>query len=204
MSISEGTIIKLAAGMLLADESVAQGIFWLVVEDVIGSGPLDEEDVIEAAGNWIDILYAHIEGNINDDVIPGIVDVWEVDGPTGDLTPIGDGIQTWVPSQVSEQLPNGVAAIIQMKTANTDVTGRKFLPGFTEIGIADNNWGSGSLTQMALFAADWALAYDDPNDVRLLPGVYSNTFNNFFLATGVVVINGIAGYQRRRKPGVGI
>jgi hypothetical protein len=204
VSLSEGTVIKIAASLLLADESIAQQIFWFVLEDAIASGPLDEADVLDAVANWVDQIYTHVIPNINDAVIPGIVDVWEVNVPTGDLTPIGDTIQTWTPTQGADQLPNGVAAIIQLKTTNTDVTGRKFVPGLAESSIEDNNWGSATMTNLASFAAEWPEIYDDPNDVELVPGVYSNTFNNFFLATGTVIVNGIAGYQRRRKPGVGI
>jgi hypothetical protein len=56
---------------------------------------------------------------------------------------------------------------------------------------------------MALYALDWAAGHLDANDVLLLAGVYSPTKANFLLASGVIVVNAILGYQRRRKPGVG-
>jgi hypothetical protein len=91
-----------------------------------------------------------------------------------------------------------------MKTSDTEITGRKFIPGFAESGIEDNNWGSGTLVSLALYAVEWASTWVDPNDVTLVIGVYSNTKNTFAASNGVEVVNGIAGYQRRRKPGVGI
>jgi hypothetical protein len=60
-----------------------------------------------------------------------------------------------------------------------------------------------ALARAALAAVEWAAQWVDANDVILNPGVYSSVKQNFFIATGTVIVNAIAGYQRRRKPGVG-
>ena len=203
MSLSEGTILKIAASILLNDEQTAMQIFWASLAEDGGSGPLDEDDVLDACGNWMDQLYANVEGAIADTIIGGLVEVWEVDVLTGVLTPIGDAVQTWVGLSANDALPNGVAAIGAIKTTNTKVTGRKFIPGFNDDSATDNNLAPGTLATLVLFVADWVTSYTDPNSVLLHPGVYSTTFNNFYVTTGVAIANAIVGYQRRRKPGVG-
>jgi hypothetical protein len=90
-----------------------------------------------------------------------------------------------------------------MKTSNTDVTGRKFIPGIGEINATDNDLTSGALARSVLYAVAWATQFIDANSVTFTPGVWSMTKLNFFLATGTVIANAILGYQRRRKPGVG-
>ena len=62
---------------------------------------------------------------------------------------------------------------------------------------------SSALSRLVLFVVDWATNYVDPNNVEFNPGVYSGALYSFFPASGTVIANGIVGYQRRRKPGVG-
>lgn len=203
MSLAEGVILKIALNILLNDEQTAMQIFWATLSDSVGSGPLDEDDVIDAAANWMDEIYAHVSDALADTITPGLVEVWEVDGPTGDLTPIGDGAASWTATSVVDSLPNGCAIIGSLKTTNTDVTGRKFIPGWGDEGAVDNNLAAGPLGKLVNFVAEWATVFVDANEVQLNPGVYSNTLNNFYLTSGVAVANAIVGYQRRRKPGVG-
>lgn len=203
MSLPEGTILKLAQNILLPDDQVAVNVFWAVLEDSVGSGPLAVIDVLAAASNYMDEVYENLLALIADTVVSTVVEVWEVDGPTGDLTPIGDELTTWTPTGGTDILPNGVAGIISAKTTNTDVTARKFFPGFLENNCDENNWISGALTSMISAGADWVDGWVDPNEVEFIGGVYSMTKHNFFMFTDVVLANAIAGYQRRRKPGVG-
>lgn len=204
MSLAEGTILKFAVKMLLADETIAENIFWSTVFDDIGSGPVDEEDTMDTIAEYAADMYDNILGSVNEDIETLPIDVWEVSPIDGDLTPIGSVAWLWGNNAIAEQLPNGVAAVIAMKTLNTEVTGRKFLAGMTEDTVVDNNWGSGIMLTMADWAIAWHTSYVGTSDVGIAPGVWSQTKLGFYLASGVVIINGIVGYQRRRKPGVGI
>lgn len=203
MSIPSGTILKIAQNILLPDTQTAVNVFWVSLSEEGGVGPLEEADVLEAAGNWMDQIYANVTPDMADTVVSTIVEVWTVNEATKELTPVGDEATTWVGVDLADALPNGVAAIGSMKTTETEVTGRKFLPGFVETDFTDNNLGAGGLARLVLFVIDWATVYIDPNNVHFSPGVYSPTKLNFFFTTGVVIANAIAGYQRRRKPGVG-
>ena len=203
MSWPIGSILKIAANIILNDEQEAINVFWASLDDNVGTGPLDDDDILEAAGNWMDQLYDNIKIDIVNEVLGGIVEVWRVDPSDGDQTPIGDDLALWVGGAAGDAFPNGVAAICSLKTQDTDVTGRKFIPGYAEDAFTDNNIDANPLGRLILFAADWATQYTDPNEVIFNPGVWSQTKLDFVLATGVTVVNTIAGYQRRRKPGVG-
>lgn len=203
MTWPEGTILKIAANIILNDEQEAINVFWAVLSDNVGSGPLAVIDILAAASNWMDSLYDNIKIDIADSVWAGIVEVWAVNPVDGDQTPIGDDLAIWVGGAVNDSFPNGVAAVCSMKTEDTDVTGRKFIPGYTEVAFTDNNMDANPLGRLILFAADWASQWIDANDVVFDPGVWSQTKLDFVPATGVTIVNTIAGYQRRRKPGVG-
>lgn len=203
MSLPIGTIIKIAQNILLFDTQTAINVFWASIDDNAGGGPLDEDDVVDAVANYLDLIYTDVLPSIDASIAGTLGEVWTVDVPTGDLTPIGDGATTWVGSGVGDAFPNGVAAIVTMKTTNTDVTGRKFIPGYVETEGVDNDLTGPALVRLANFGLDWAAQHIDANDVILNPGVYSGTKAAFFFNTGVIVANAILGYQRRRKPGVG-
>ena len=203
MAISEGTVIKVAQNILLPDEQIAVNVFWYVVADDAGSGPLEEEDVVAAAAARMDDLYEEITGAMSDVCIGGQVEVWSVDQATGDLTPLGEQAATWEGISTGDMLPNWVAAICAMKTTNTEVTGRKFLPCFAEVGATDNNLTAGNLALLVAFASEWDNIFISAADVILTPGVYSTAKALFYLASGTTISNSVLGYQRRRKPGVG-
>ena len=203
MSISEGTIIKIAQSILLPDTQTAINAYWAVVAEDGGTGPLEEDDVLVAAANYMDQIYENIVADLADTVTASLVEVWTVNPVDGDLTPIGDEVATWTPVSTADAFPNGVAAIAALKTTNTDVTGRKFVPGYADTKAIDNNLIGTPLANFVLYAVDWGTQYIDANSVILTPGVWSQTKLNFYLASGVVIANAIVGYQRRRKPGVG-
>lgn len=203
MSIAEGAILKIAAHTLLPDTQTAINVFWAELLDNVGAGPLDEQDVLDAAANWIDLMWDNLLGDISDTVSSPLCEVWIVDEPTGDLTPVGDNALTWVPTNANDVFPNGVAAICALKTTETDVTGRKFIAGFSDTKAIDNNLSVGAVADLAEFGIDWAANYVDANDVEFNSGVYSGTKSAFYPSSGTIVANAIVGYQRRRKPGVG-
>lgn len=203
MSIPINTIIKVGAHILLPDVVDAINVFWFLIDDNVGSGPLDEDDIITATENWLDLLYAEVLASLADTVSGELVDVWEVEEGPFNLKPIGDGLQSWAGSAPQDAAPNGVAQVAALKTVNTDVTGRKFIPGSAETSMTDNNLTGTALARLLDFGIYWAAQYIDANDVILNPGVYSKTKSNFYASTGTIVGNAIVGYQRRRKPGVG-
>lgn len=203
MTIPINTVLKIAQNIVMPDEQQGVNVFWATVDDNVGVGPLDEDDIGEAAANWMDQLYANMTDQMVNLFVGGLVEVWTVGAGTGDLTPIADEAATWAGASAQDPFPNGVAAIVALKTTDTDVTGRKFIPGWAESTAVNNNIAAASLAELALFAVDWATQYTDANDVIFDPGVWSQSKLSFKPASGTVVANAILGYQRRRKPGVG-
>lgn len=104
--------------------------------------------------------------------------------------------------------PHGTAFVGHIFTSLPRRAGRVFFPGMVEADTVDGFWVAQALTDFALFLAD----LDD--DVAVVGGTLSwCTFNTddespFFetasKAIGSVEADNVVGYQRRRKPGVGL
>lgn len=203
MTLPINTVLKIAQNINLFDTQTAINVFWAKIDDNVGGGPLAETDVLDAVVNYLAKVYLDILPSMDASITGSLAEVWTVLESTGDLTPVGDIASIFAGTGVGDAFPNGVAAIAAMKTTNTDVTGRKFIPGYVETEAVDNNLTGPALARLVLMAVDWADQHIDANDVIINPGVYSRAKLQFFNTTGAIVANGIVGYQRRRKPGVG-
>lgn len=108
----------------------------------------------------------------------------------------------------SDGMPHGAAAITRIITGRLRRQGRNFLPGFNEAASNNGVFLSGVLTDMADYALDfsdvvtptggtftWCTYNDDP---------VSPVYESESQEAGGVIANGVVGYQRRRKPGVGL
>ena len=101
------------------------------------------------------------------------------------------------------QLPNGVAVLCKFFTDIGRSQGRKYLPGYNETDAKSNELGTGDSVP---FLA-WATGIITPIVVglsTLSPGNFSTITKLVRLYTGIVAVNDLLAYQRRRKPGVGI
>jgi hypothetical protein len=117
------------------------------------------------------------------------------------------GSTAWVfnPNLAADELPRGVAALINCKTTDPDVNGKKYIGGYTEGNTVAGMWGAGTITQLGLFAVDWLTNFVGATSTAdFIPGIWSPTRTNFYAGGGTVLIPTIAAYQRRRKRGIGI
>jgi hypothetical protein len=83
------------------------------------------------------------------------------------------------------------------------VQARKFIPGFDEGSIIDSTWESPALVNLAAFADQWVAELNMGDGASWDPGTMSEKWAGFVKFSGAVAVNTLAGYQRRRKPGVG-
>lgn len=105
-------------------------------------------------------------------------------------------------AQVGEHLPTGIAAVVLAHTQRFRSIAKKFLPGITENLCNGDTWIAATLTALAAFADAYLTGFDDVGASLYIPVIYNDTHGYFAYFTDVVV-NGIPGYQRRRKAGVG-
>lgn len=203
MSITDGTILKVVATKTWTDAEVNQNVFNAVVTG--GGSPWDAEDIVDDALDWISGVFDNIETLWNLNLTGSHITVYEYDAIDDDWDEVG--VTSWIdiPDSGAHALPRGVAALINAKTTDPDVSGKKYLGGQTEDQGSGGVWGAATLVDLADFALDWGNPFTGfVSGATWTPGVWSVAHTVFKAMTEQYIIPTIAAYQRRRKQGVGI
>lgn len=203
MSITSGTILRMVVSILWTDGNIMQNVFNAVVT---GAGsPWDADDIVEDAVSWAEDLYFNITTHISDECDGSQVQVYEYDSVDDDWDEVGSQTFTWNPTNANSEMPRGVAALINLKSIDPDVSGKKYIGGLTEGGILNGLIDSPVLTALLSFGVDWYAGFvGTDSGADWDPGIWSPTDTVFRLASNTLIIPAICAYQRRRKRGVGI
>jgi hypothetical protein len=203
MALQANDILKVVVSILLPDSVVAQNIFWVLFE--ADGGSVDDDDVLDDLEDWIELMYEHFLSSVGVDVVLDDLKAYVYDSGDDDFDEVGD--RTLEDSFVAagDLLPHGVAAVSNADTINPDVTGRKFWCGFVE-GVNEDGYLVGDgIIDVAFATGIWVAPFDGTaTGSGFVPGVYSLTKSIFYPFNLNVANNILLGYQRRRKPGVGI
>jgi hypothetical protein len=203
MSIGVGDILRVVAIMNWLDGNIVQNVFNAVISGT--GGPFDEGDIVADALDWLGLMYAEEVGRIQEDLTGSEVRVYIYDSIDDDWDEVGSDAWTFEPTSASDQLPRGVSALINAKTLNPDVNGKKYIGGLTEDSSLDGLWSSGEIIALGAFAAEWITTFTGgTSGASWVPGIWSPTRTNFFPFSGTVIVPTIPAYQRRRKRGIGI
>jgi len=203
MSITVGDVLKVVAIIGWLDGNIAQNVFSAVVSG--SGGPYDEGDVTDDMLDWVEAMFANLTAHMSDNMDGSEVRVYVYDPVDDDYDEIGSTAWVWNPSQGIDNLPSGVAYLINCKTIDPDVNGKKYLAGGTENSSEAGLLSSTIITAMSAFAVDWVTGFTGATSTAdFTPGVWSPTRTNFYPMSGDVIIPTIPAYQRRRKAGVGI
>ena len=203
MSLSVGDILKIVAVMAYTDGNIMENVF--AAEIVAGSGPFDEEDVLDDMKDWIEDIYDNLTARISSYVDGSEVRVYRYDSGDDDFDEVGTTGFSWNPSGGTEELPRGVAALINAKTTDPDVNGKKYFGGFCEGFLDLGLWGSATAAALVTLTADWYTAFTGTDSAAdFQPGVWSPKNKDIYPLSGTFVIPLIPAYQRRRKQWVGI
>jgi len=203
MAVADGAILRIVASILFPESVIAQNVFYAVFADTGTSD--DEADVVTDLGTWLEDMYDHLDGECIATLASGGFKVYNYDSIDDDWDEVG--ADTWADTfaGAGDMLPHGVAAVIHAKTTDPDVQAAKFLGGLTEDTQDNSILEATPLAELANFANEWTAPFvGAATGADFAPGVWSVAQQNFFLFNGVEVINATLGYQRRRKPGVGI
>lgn len=203
MSITDGTVLRVVAQMLWTDGNINQNVFNCVVT---GAGaPWDESDIVDDMEDWLDDMYANLTSTLSDELDGNSVTVYEWDSVDSDWDEVGSQAWVWNPTNTGEQLPRGVAGLINLWTSDPDVQGKKYIPGFTEGNITDGLFNAGVLTTLLAFALDWYTPFvGATSGGTFTPGIWSVASSVFKAAVDHYATSTIPAYQRRRKRNVGI
>lgn len=203
MSVSDGDILRVVATLLWSDGNVMQNVFNAVVTG--GGSPWADADIVLDAVTWLDTMYDNLLTSIADTIDGSQAQVYKYDSVDDDWDEVATGPWLWTPTNADSELPRGVAALINLKTTDPDVSGKKYVGGFTEAGLTDGLWPALILSQLLSFGQDW---YDpfvgSDSGASWAPGIWSVVDTVFKLAGSTLIIPTIPAYQRRRKRGVGV
>lgn len=200
MTVESNDIVRCTASFNLSRTTIMQQVYHYLYT---GSGDADDEVGSELNVNMVDI-YENLEASLDDGVTGEEVDVWLWDTVAKQFDGIySDAMVGITGEQAGVQLPNGAAALIRLLTNKPRRQGRKFISGISEEGYAETGWAALQLAALALAIADATAAVPTLNGT-LTPGVFNTVTESFEPFRSAGIVNAFCGYQRRRRPGVGI
>lgn len=203
MTISTGTILRVVATALWTDGNTVQNVFNVTIAG--GGGPWDEADVVDDCLDWVENMYANMVTAASDELDGSQVQVYERDVVGDDWDEIGSTPWVWTPTVAGDYLPRGVAALINAKSTNADVSGKKYLGGLPEANCTEGLWVAATVVILAAFGVDWSTAFVGATTAAdFLPAIWSTVDKTAYPMTGIQIVPTIPAYQRRRKRGVGI
>lgn len=203
MSIAANTVLRAVAELLLPGTNIAQNVWYFRFLDDGGSNA--DQDVVDDIVDQLDSMYNSLRNEVSDTVILGEVKVYQWDVVGADWDEVGSGVLATVMLDTGHMLPHGVAPVVTARTTDPDVNGRKFFAGYGENSCNASTLNGTALTALLVIGAQWVLGFTGTATGSAFDaGVWSVKLLAFKKFVDNFIINAIVGYQRRRKPGVGI
>lgn len=201
MAVSPGDHLRLTVSSTMPLASIAQNVYYARV-DSLGGG--DDNTVLFDLKLWVESIYLQLRPIISDKVTQVLLEV-AIQALGGAITPVGSQTLSIVGAAAAQMASHGVAGQSNMVLDGGGRPSIKFWPGVNEAGIEDGEFLSFDINIMLAAAAAIVLG---PNLVGTLgsytPGIVTGDTLNFKTFTGTIAAKTLPGYQRRRKPGVGI
>lgn len=203
MTVPTGTILRVVAQMLWTDGEIMQNVYNAVLSG--GGGPWTDEDVVDDAQAWLDNMYANVTTYVVDTLDGNQVFVYKYDAADDDWDEVGSDEFTWDPASAGDELPRGVAGLLNLQTEDPDVQGKKYIGGFSETSIIGGLLQASVVTALLALGADWALPFvGATSGATWTPGVWSIVGKELVPAVDTITGHTIMAYQRRRKRNVGV
>lgn len=203
MSIQADTVLRVVSELIMPQTTVAQNVFYAKFLDDGGSNA--DQDVVDDCVDWMDQIFSDILTLVVSSIDAGECKVYQWDPVGLDWDEVGSNVMTVTFTDADQMLPHGVAAIITGRTVDPDVNGRKYFAGFGEDTCGSSNLSGAAITALLLAGAEWLVPFvGAATGSTFDSGVWSTTQVAFKKFVDNLIVNGVVGYQRRRKPGVGI
>ena len=202
--------IKIVQSIELPFASTALNVFYARWEPGDGVSPMSDVEATLVAQDWMQALYGVLAPMLYHNLMVGQARQYRNSEPMGQPA-IWEPISTFDTGQAGEDsssnqmIAHGVAAVMRVVGTAASVISRKYFPGLTETWISAGKWTSDAITNLGTALVIWMSKRDVTEPAgKLVPGTWSTRGNQFvpFSLTGFVSM--YAGYQRRRKPGVGM
>lgn len=203
MSISVGDVLKVVTVLQWLDGDIMQNVWNAVITG--SGGPYTDSNILSDAVIWMNAIHLNLGADLSDEVDGSEIVVYVYDPVDDDWDEVASQSWAYNFTDAAQQLPRGVALLINAKTTDPDVNGKKYIGGLTEDGATDGLWNAPLLTIAGDVADDWLTPFAGATSgADWQPGIWSPTNTNFYAATGTAIVPSIPAYQRRRKQGVGI
>lgn len=204
--INPGDVIRVA----LTGSAPQASVFQLVWHyENTAAGVATEANVINAIKADIESNFLDVDSVLSDTYSWDKIDCWRRDKLNQVWNGFGSATLSGLTGlSANDPEPHGVAAVGLIVTQLLRRQGRTFLPGIAETVTDDGLLTAGFLVAFALYLAGFvgpisvSAAQLTWCTYNTIPGsIYEETSS---LYNGAVILNDIVGYQRRRKPLVGL
>ena len=196
MSVAANDVVRATARLNLTDGQIAENVYHFLV-----TAANSDANVMSSVTDKLEAMYSEITGSMASSVTFLDIQFYNL---TQNITM---GVSGWptltTGSSGSSQAPPGVALLISVTTFAAKVLARKYLAGLISGRWTGSAWDSTVLGAVVEFVLAWtSLGTVSPGSGNFIPGVrdQSGAFQLFREA----IIRAEAGYQRRRRQGVGI
>lgn len=203
MAVVTGDVLRIVVQFVWTDGNINQNVFNAQVTG--GAGPWDEDDILDDADAWADNMYANFTTGVSDELDGSAIFIYKWDAVGQDWDEVGFQSWTWNPTNASDQLPRGTAGLINMRSEDPDVSGKKYIPGLCEGSLIDGLYDANVVIDLLAFGADWLTSFvGGTSGATWTPGVWSIVGLVFKAALDSISASNVPAYQRRRKRTVGI
>jgi len=201
MTVNPGDHLRVTLTLNMPLGTVAQNIYYTQVQS-LGGG--DDATVLDDLRDWMESIYLAY-APIMAPVVQAILMEVSIQALGGVITPVGARTLLIAGNAAAEMVSHGVAGQINMQLEGGGRPSIKFLPGTNEAGIADGEYLAFDIATMGNVALAIILGANAISPLgSYIPGIITGDTQAFKTFTNEIVVKSIPGYQRRRKPGVGI
>lgn len=203
MQYPNDSLIKAVVNGYQANAGVAKNIhyWWLYTTNPSGVSDLQ---LRTAVANHIGDLGNQVKGSWPGTTRWDSVDIYAKKPTESEFQFVGTESLTVVGQDTTDTLPAGVAATVTGPTSKPRRQARKFLPPFAEDNSGIQQWTALGITRLAAYALKWVTGYSFAGVEAYIFPIALNVVNWTWTALRAARANSTPGYQRRRKPGVGV
>lgn len=207
MAVNDGDIVKVVVTIEAPALVIAQNVYYWQLSDPTPDNPSGSQ-ILTALNTRLDDMYSKVDESMSLDYEVDDFTVEKVEWDTEKwetVENLGVSDLSIVGESATDAVPHGVALTITANTTRPQTRARKFLPGFIESQITDSTLSGSVLTLLAQFIISWLTDQAVVGAAELVPVVVGQSGPSAGLIYPLIAAgaSGIAGYQRRRKPGVG-
>lgn len=208
MAINDGDVVKVVVSIDAPNTQIMQNVYYWRLQDPTPDNPSNAQ-ILSALDTKLTAMYQLIDQEMANDYL---VDEFWTDKIDWNGTfwetveSLGQTALAVAGTSANDSIPHGCAATMTAHTSRPQTRARKFLGGIIENNVVDSTLSGSLLTALATFATSWLLDQGVIGSAYLEPVVVGQSGPSAGLIYLLLsaAASGISGYQRRRKPGVGV